>query len=86
MIKEVNSAHLGVAVLSPHFVVKDWPMEELQLMLSDTVRTCEGRFFPLFYKVLVLTATSAMLCRAPVPACSEVGLHGAGQRARLRGH
>ena len=84
MIKAVNSAHLGVAVLSPQFVVKDWPMKELQLMLSDTARTRMGRFFPLFYKVRALAASSATLAHACVPAMRMDAC--AGQRARLRGY
>ena len=52
MEREAQRAHLGMAVITPHFVVKTWPMKELGLMLSDDLRTREGRFLPLFYKVL----------------------------------
>ena len=65
MVKAAQRAHLGVAVLTPHFVAKMWPMKELQLMLSDMVRTSEGRFLPLFYKVRSQSI-------APIsPTCSE---------------
>ena len=81
MRKEAQSAHLGVVVLSPHFFVKGWPVEELRLMLSDSVRTREGRFIPLFYKVHVQTAIRVMLCQVPSQANAEGGL-----RAQVSAH
>ena len=86
MEAEAQGAHLGLAVLTPYFAVKDWPMRELRLMLSDNARIREGRFIPLFYKV-------CSCCQRPVLALSDTGSLQSknrvvciGQHTRLRGY
>ena len=83
MEQEAQGAYMGMAVLAPVFVVKFWPMKELQLMLSDEVRTREGRFWPLFYKVLASTAASGPLCQALASCKFKEEAMCAGRGARL---
>ena len=51
MEREAQHAHIGVAVLSPSFIAKNWPGKELHIMLDNTDKTEQCRFCPLFYKV-----------------------------------
>ena len=85
MEQEAQGAYLGIAVLSPHFVVKGWTMKELQLMLSDDARTRGKRFLPLFYKVCTKLQQPGVH-QAQGSCQSKERAAFAGQRARLRGH
>ena len=52
MVEQAQDAYIGAVILSPSFITKDWTFRELQLMPEYQSRTTEGRFMPLFYKVV----------------------------------
>jgi hypothetical protein len=44
MIAAARQAKIGLAVLSPYYITKTWPLDELQIFLE------QGTLIPLFYK------------------------------------
>lgn len=45
MLKAVKEAPVGLAILSEHFLQKDWPIKELQIIVQQET------ILPVFYKV-----------------------------------
>ena len=85
MVKQAQKAHIGVVVLSPSFITKNWTFRELQLMLGDISRTGEGRFTPLFYKVGLWHLHHLILaCEAGLTALTD--FPPADHRWRVQGH